>query len=106
MRRPYQRGARMEHQAVEDLRAQGFEAQRTAGSHSPFDVVAWKETGVRLIQVKRVRRYWDVVKAVRESREAWKAHKPPTVRDVTCEVWVRFEGRWNVFELAGKGSPL
>jgi len=57
--RNYQKGARREYQVIKILLEEGYngvscvEAQRTAGSHGVFDVVAIMETGaVYLIQVK------------------------------------------------------
>lgn len=50
----YLRSTRRERELVNDLRAKGYHACRSAGSHSPWDVWAFHpETGhVVLIQVK------------------------------------------------------
>ena len=39
----YQRGVRLEREVMNIFKAKGYIAQRTAGSHSPFDVVLVKE---------------------------------------------------------------
>ena len=54
MNRNYVRGRNSEYAAIKRLRTEGAVfAQRTAGSHSPIDVVALMPDGlVRLIQVK------------------------------------------------------
>ena len=52
----YQRGARKEYKLIYDLRKEGFDiAQRTAGSHSPIDILAIKikDKWIKLIQSKR-----------------------------------------------------
>ena len=41
--RNYQRGVRLEHEVVNMFKDAGYNAQRTAGSHSEFDVIAWKK---------------------------------------------------------------
>jgi Archaeal holliday junction resolvase (hjc) len=49
----YESGRRKEWDAVKRLRARGFEAQRSAGSHGLWDVVAVKpHQGVKLLQIK------------------------------------------------------
>ena len=51
----YLKGKRKEHKTCKKLKEQGFDiAQRTAGSHSPFDVIAIKfsTSEIRLIQCK------------------------------------------------------
>lgn len=49
----YHRGYLIERRACKLLEQAGYVVARTAGSHSPFDVVAVNANGVRLIQVKR-----------------------------------------------------
>ena len=41
----YERGRRFEYEVMEIFRKNGFTELRTAGSHSPFDVVLVKHTG-------------------------------------------------------------
>ncbi len=54
MNSKYQKGRRKEYKYVKIMREKGFIAQRSAGSHSPFDVIAINpETKeIRLIQCK------------------------------------------------------
>jgi len=40
----YKKGVRFERELLNLLKANGYLGLRTAGSHSPFDVVVWKET--------------------------------------------------------------
>jgi len=40
----YEKGVRLEREVVELFKNAGWDAQRTAGSHSPFDVVLVKYT--------------------------------------------------------------
>jgi Holliday junction resolvase len=49
----YKRGYITERRCVLELKEAGYMAIRTAGSHSPWDVIAVRGDGVRLIQIKR-----------------------------------------------------
>ncbi len=49
----YRRGVETERRIVEILESAGYVAQRSAGSHGPWDVVAVGPAGVRFIQAKR-----------------------------------------------------
>lgn len=40
----YKKGVRFEREVIKIFKENGFGTLRTAGSHSPFDVVIWKET--------------------------------------------------------------
>jgi len=40
----YNKGVRLEREVISIFKKAGFGALRTAGSHSPFDVIIWKET--------------------------------------------------------------
>ena len=40
----YEKGVRLEREVVNIFKKAGFEAVRTAGSKSPFDVILWKTT--------------------------------------------------------------
>ena len=50
----YLRSTKREREIVNKARAQGLDAGRTAGSHSPWDVYIWdkKDRVMRLVQVK------------------------------------------------------
>ncbi|MGB9866584.1 MAG: hypothetical protein ACPLPR_01555 [Bacillota bacterium] len=80
----YRRGYLAELKAMEALRAEGYVVARTAGSHSPFDIVAVGPQGVRLIQVKRAKRKAlpSLLKAATEELRA-----VPSAQGVRCEVW-------------------
>jgi len=52
----YKKGARKEYYLINKLKEQGFNiVQRTAGSHSPIDIIAIKidEKVIKLVQSKR-----------------------------------------------------
>ena len=99
MSTPYRRGARVEYAVIGHLKRMGYEGQRTAGSHSPFDVVGWDDCTVKLIQVKRVSEPADVVRALREARAAWEDRNMPHIRGVLIEAWIRCQREWHVFRL-------
>ena len=44
MNKNYIRGVRLEREVVNIFKKAGYGATRTAGSHSPFDVIIWKES--------------------------------------------------------------
>ena len=49
MNSKYERGRRFEYEVMKMLKELGFETTRTAGSHSPFDVIAWKTNELKKI---------------------------------------------------------
>ena len=82
----YKRGVEKERHAMAGLEAVGYDVMRTAGSHGSYDVVAEGPTGVRLIQVKRVKeganwkREYEMVKE--------QLQKKPKITGVSREIWV------------------
>jgi hypothetical protein len=48
----YERGRSAEYRAVNELKEEGYEAVRVAGSHGQSDVIAWNDDHYRHIQVK------------------------------------------------------
>ena len=54
----YERGVEKERLILETAESLGYQAaMRTAGSHGPFDVILLSPLGVRLIQVKRCKKF-------------------------------------------------
>jgi Holliday junction resolvase len=43
MNKNYGKGVRLEREVIEIFKKAGYQATRTAGSHSPYDVILWKE---------------------------------------------------------------
>jgi Holliday junction resolvase-like predicted endonuclease len=82
----YDRGRRLEDLACRDLRKAGYIAQRTAGSHGPWDVTAVNADGVRLIQVKALGATRD------QDRIALLDVAAPA--SVSREIWERGRARW------------
>jgi len=83
MNKNYRRGYEIERKAVKELKELGYNAVRTAGSHSPFDVIAWNEDQVRFIQIKRSKKYKDpsktTIKKLMQEKTPYTASK---------EIWV------------------
>ncbi len=48
----YSKGRQYEYRTIKSLKDQGFNCIRSAGSHGPFDIVAWNEDVIYFIQVK------------------------------------------------------
>jgi len=92
----YRRGYLVERKAIKVLEQAGYVVARTAGSHSPFDVVAVGPNGVRLIQVKRVKEgsFSTVLELAKE-----KISQIPRLQGVSREVWIWLDGEgWVVQE--------
>ena len=65
------------------LREYGFSVVRTAGSHGPFDVIAWCESGAMFIQVKRSNKKR---KPSKKERDDIKAEAVPD--NCSKELWI------------------
>ena len=48
----YKRGVRNEYRSMRLLEAAGYSTLRSAGSHSPFDLVAYNSSGIVFVQCK------------------------------------------------------
>lgn len=66
----YLRGRRLEWQVKTDMEKLGWIALRTAGSHGPWDIICFKDTGTRiiarLIQCKVVKTEKQIDKLVKD----------------------------------------
>jgi len=51
----YTRGRQTEYEIRDSLRECGYEAIRTAGSHSPIDILGWNDFEILFNQIKRVK---------------------------------------------------
>ena len=79
----YDRGRETEYKICDALREAGYIAQRSAGSHSPWDVVALGPTGVRLIQAKRTKK-----DTFTYEQELDQLRQLPDIPNVSLELWV------------------
>lgn len=105
MSSPYITGRRLEHKCVAEMRKQGFGAQRTAGSHGPFDVVAWSRDVVYFIQVKKVATVGGLRKARRQAHAAWRDQPQPHFPSIHRELWCWHEHTWIIYDLDAR-DPL
>jgi len=99
MSKQYRQGRRCEYEIVKHFPRPRFVSQRTAGSHSPFDVIVWdrKEKTVSLIQVKKIKRETlSVLKALRKEYESARSFFKHLPIGVSFEFWVRKPGKRNV----------
>jgi len=89
----YERGRAAEYRCMTELRAEGWEVARTAGSHGKADVISWKASDyspiasetIRFIQIKtyttrRIPTYADELNGLRDMVLPARA---------TAELWVR-----------------
>lgn len=86
----YRRGYIVERICVRELRNDGYRAQRNAGSHGIWDVTAFNENCVRLIQCKRVKNKKDVKNVADGNLEILKNVQVP--RFAMKELWVWLDG--------------
>ncbi|MCJ7804469.1 hypothetical protein MUP35_01915 [Patescibacteria group bacterium] len=88
----YNSGRNYEYKAVEELQQEGYSAQRFAGSHSSFDVLAFNELVIRLIQVKSTEKDLDFKNEIAEME---KIKVPPCCNK---ELWVWKKGGKHFFK--------
>jgi Holliday junction resolvase len=83
----YSKGARIERKAIEKLQRCSNLVIRSAGSHSPFDVIAIDGNEVRLIQLKACKKFYPNIldSAVKEVRQGLKFKLPENCK---AEVWI------------------
>lgn len=100
--RNYLRGRRIEYLCQNELRALGYEAWRTAGSHGIFDVIAAKKTQVLFIQCKAYKPTRAELKQI-----ARDANCLPKSEHISVQLWCRYERAWHRKELKrhDKRSP-
>ena len=83
----YSKGARFENEVVNTLTDEGYIAQRSAGSHSPWDVVGVNFNEVRFVQCKTCKK--DGAKVL--EKELFKARMLNKFFPDSCkfEIWVK-----------------
>ena len=89
--RSYRSGIRLEYLAAKELREAGYLVIRSAGSHSPFDLVCIRKDGIRLIQVKGGELTPGVMRALSAEMDTLRP------RGAMTELWVRKRGVWHVY---------
>lgn len=82
----YVRGYEVERRVVQELTAQGYHVVRSAGSHTPVDIVAWNEQEVVFIQVKRCKSPDLLERSIKQGIKDLSLIKLPT--NGRAEVWV------------------
>ena len=80
----YQRGAQTEYRACQELERVGYTTLRSAGSKGAIDIVAWNHNGVRFIQLKRTKSYYQ--REYEQDKE--QLQELPTPPNTTREIWV------------------
>jgi Holliday junction resolvase len=103
----YTKGREVEYLARDLLVAKGYQVIRSAGSHSPIDLVAWREKGHPLfVQVKRSNTLLDgtarVAQVYRHDIEALRTVARPTGSNVELWVWTPHEG-WRFYSVLPGG---
>jgi len=115
---PYQRGAAFERRVQQLLERQGWRVIRSAGSHSPVDLVAWPPPGSVLwalhrtwvVQAKRGRRLAPGEQdALREWADACQAeavwvYPAAGSRGLVFRVWL--EHAWHPVDLAAESGRV
>jgi predicted RNA binding protein YcfA (HicA-like mRNA interferase family) len=95
MNRNYVKGARVERKALDQLEKDGYRVIRSAGSHSPFDIVAIGMGEVRLIQLKACKKFYQnildsAIKEIRASPGPHSMSDKDLILPSNCvaEVWI------------------
>ena len=99
---PYQAGRRAEYAAIRELKTQGYQAVRTAGSHGPFDVVAWTPNELLFVQVKKTSYPPAFANILKSAADELSAAGFPTHVARGVEIWIRCIGSWYVYPLPFK----
>jgi len=89
MQNIYNKGRRKEYAIIDDLKKQGFDiVQRTAGSHSPIDIIAIniKSRVIKFIQSKR-----DLSKTMKETNQQQKQKIEDEMRSLNNAFRCEFE---------------
>lgn len=87
----YARGATYERKAKATLESQGYSVMRSAGSHSPADLVGLSPHSVKLVQVKAFKL---TPKQLREAMDELLEMRAP--RGTEREVWCWVDHAWEV----------
>lgn len=99
----YSRGRAYEYKAKQELESEGYTVIRSAGSHGPYDLIAFKGSEpVRCVQIKRT----TSSAGVRALMNKWKPVQGYTDTHYVEELWVWYDGQWNKSraEMAGSVS--
>ena len=83
----YRRGYVFEQWIVNTLKQEGYDAQRTAGSHGKYDVIAMKVHSVRLIQAKTCKKGGEAV--MKREIKAFREYRNKLPMMASLEVWVK-----------------
>ena len=100
MNKNYKRGYDAERRAVMDLRAKGYIACRSAGSHGIFDVWAFNHNKLILIQIKREKHPTAFEKYFLIAKEISKV-RAPRCSEKWLWVWHDKQG-WKKYRIKGK----
>jgi len=103
----YTKGREVEYLARDLLVSRGYQVLRSAGSHSPIDLVAWQDSGrTLLVQVKRNKIHLDgtsrVAQIYRHDIEALRSIPRPTGSTLELWVWTPHKG-WRFYSILPGG---
>ena len=105
MRNRYHAGRTYEYRCVHHLRRHGYQAQRTAGSRGPFDIIAWDHTRILMIQVKHIRKPTQRTAALKAATRAWTRSIWPLHHRVNVQAWLYSPGDLEIVSLSPKEPP-
>lgn len=88
----YSRGRAYEYKAKQELEADGYTVIRAAGSHGPYDLIAFKgPEPVRCIQIKHTK----VAGGPEALLKKWKPTAGYSAENYREELWVWYGGKWH-----------
>ena len=83
----YRRGYVFEQWIVNTLKQEGYDAQRTAGSHGAYDVIAMKVHSIRLIQAKTCKK--NGLQVLERELKVFREYRNKLFMVASLEVWVK-----------------
>jgi len=101
----YVSGSNFEREVKHYYERSGYTAARTAGSHGPFDVVAWKIDAAGCCQM-------DVVQCKKENKKLKYTEDIEGLRNVPCEaswrrlLYVKRKGRVEILQVFAESTKL
>jgi len=105
MNRNYNRGRAYEYKAKKALEQQGWTVIRAAGSHGPYDLIAFKEgQRVRCIQIKATKVAAGIRLLERRFSDQFEENAPEGAFE--RELWTWHKAKWHTFPQEGLDKPL
>ncbi len=97
MKKKYKTGTKYEYKAKKELEKEGYLVIRSAGSHSPFDLIALGALEVIFIQIKKCKILKEAEKAIKNFKKKMKKLdklydiEKAVDKDINFSIWIWVE---------------